>query len=315
MPLAFATARIASAAWSTAAAAAAATAAALSGLRCSASPRPFSSSALLNSLHCRRLTATSAAARMQAEPDEEEDPAIRLKKRAMRKDIRSQLSLLTDEQIMEESRLVWNRIKVLPEYQRAQSVAAFLSMPRGEIRTDDIIEDAVRQGKRIYVPQICSNNGNDKHEGDFHMEMLEVPREQLVPGGALFFDSWPRNHWQIPEPPEAHTFKVAKPGDINFFVVPGLAFDRRGNRLGQGKGYYDRYFRRMNVRGQGRLGHVGSGDAATTVGPTQPYLAAVGLRCQLVEEDVPVSSTDQPMDSIATPDELLVFGKNDLGRV
>jgi 5-formyltetrahydrofolate cyclo-ligase len=242
-----------------------------------------------------------------------EDSATRLKKRAMRKHVRSQLSLLTDEQIAEESRLVWNRVKDLPEYQRAQSVAVFLSMPRGEIRTDDILADAVRQGKRIYVPQICRN----EQEGDSHMEMLEVPQQQLVPGGPLFFDSWPRNNWQIPEPPEAEAFRVAEPGDIEFFVVPGLAFDRRGNRLGQGKGYYDRYFRRMNVRGQGRLGHnVDSADAATTVGPTQPYLAAVGLRCQLVEEnDVPVSFTDQPMDSIATPDELLVFRKNDLGRV
>jgi 5-formyltetrahydrofolate cyclo-ligase len=145
-----------------------------------------------------------------------------------------------------------------------------------------------------------------------HMEMLEVPLDgKASSSGPLFFASWPRDKWQIPVPPAPETMKVAtRSGDIGLYIVPGLAFDRRGNRLGQGKGYYDRYFQRM-------LGHNDSSAASDDCDATnaalrespRPFLAAVGLRCQLVEgdEQVPVSSTDQPVDVVATPDELLVF--------
>jgi 5-formyltetrahydrofolate cyclo-ligase len=54
------------------------------------------------------------------------------------------------------------------------------------------------------------------------------------------YTSWPRNKWGIPEPPSQFV-DVAKRGDIDLLVVPGLAFDGEGQRLGQGKGYYDRF--------------------------------------------------------------------------
>jgi 5-formyltetrahydrofolate cyclo-ligase len=233
-----------------------------------------------------------------------DDDATRLRKREMRTHIRSQLSLLTDEQIVSESRLVWKRVMELPQYRNAESIAVFLSMPQGEIRTDDIIADAVQRGKRIYVPHIRSL----AHE-EPRMEMVEVPRDQVASSsGPLFFASWPRDRWQIPVPPAPETMKVATlPTDIELYIVPGLAFDRKGNRLGQGKGYYDRYFQRMLGHNDG---NAATDDDATNVRDSpRPFLAAVGLRCQLVEgdEQVPVSSTDQPVDVIATPDELLVF--------
>jgi 5-formyltetrahydrofolate cyclo-ligase len=86
----------------------------------------------------------------------------------------------------------------------------------------------------------------------------------------------------------------AKAGDIDLFIVPGLAFDRKGNRLGQGKGYYDRFLQRMNPRSN----QVGNYRYHT------PTLVAVGLQCQLVDE-VPTQPTDHPMDLIVVPSEVI----------
>ena len=60
--------------------------------------------------------------------------------------------------------------------------------------------------------------------------------------------------WGIPEPPPSRRDELARriaPEAIDLVVVPGLAFDRRGRRLGHGKGYYDRLLAR-SPRGPGR---------------------------------------------------------------
>jgi 5-formyltetrahydrofolate cyclo-ligase len=82
--------------------------------------------------------------------------------------------------------------------------------------------------------------------------------------------------------------RAAGPGDIDLLVVPGLAFDRRGGRLGQGKGYYDRFLHRM----------------AQAAPAAAVAVVAVGLRCQLVEE-VPTQPDDHPVDIVVLPDEVI----------
>ncbi len=80
----------------------------------------------------------------------------------------------------------------------------------------------------------------------------------------------------------------AKPGDIDLLVMPGLGFDRKGNRLGQGKGYYDRFIARM------------------TADNTPLSLIAVALTPLLVDGDIPVNEYDRQMDMILMPDETII---------
>ena len=83
---------------------------------------------------------------------------------------------------------------------------------------------------------------------------------------------------------------TAQPGDIDVLVVPGLAFDRQGERCGQGKGYYDRFIERM---------------CANTTSKN-PFLVAVGLQAQLlVEGGIPVAKYDRRMDMVLLPDETI----------
>jgi 5-formyltetrahydrofolate cyclo-ligase len=203
-------------------------------------------------------------------------------KKALRKEIRGKLKQLTRDEIKEQSDRVWQRLFSLSQYQQAKSVGLFLSMPTSEICTEQVCKHALAQGKAIYVPQV----GQNFEQAD--MELVQVVGDAPVDGEPFYFD-WPRNKWGIPEPPEGMPLTCAQPGEVDLIVVPGLAFDRKGNRLGQGKGYYDRFLLRM---------------MAPDVKP--PLLVAVGLDCQLANH-VPTESYDKQMDMLLLPSEGIDF--------
>ena len=103
------------------------------------------------------------------------------------------------------------------------------------------------------------------------------------PEGSLFYDKWPTNKWGIPEPPLTNT-NSANTGDIDLLIVPGLAFDSSLHRLGQGKGYYDRFIAKMNT---------GAGKKMSLVG--------VCLEEQFLEDEtIPISDHDFIMDMVLT---------------
>lgn len=224
---------------------------------------------------------------------------IRSKKQELRKQVRSRLNALNKDEIVTQSEKVWNRLFLLPEYQAAKSVGIFLSMPSGEICTDLALQACVDANKDIYVPQVGQNFENAD------MELVKVLYDKTTSTTTatttpdnkilLFHHSWPRNKWGIPEPPADMPIQAAKPGDIDLLIVPGLAFDRNGNRLGQGKGYYDRFIARMTM--------TTSSSSSTSVSQRRHLpLVAVALDCQMVES-VPVQAYDQTMDRILLPFE------------
>lgn len=212
------------------------------------------------------------------------ETGIRERKQRLRKEIRAKVKELTKEEIQEQSQKVWDQLVKLPQYESSTSIGLFLSMPKGEINTDHILERALASGKGIYVPQV----GNNFEKCD--MEMLRVIETDPIPGD-IFHKSWPKNKWGIPEPPENMPITMAKPGDIDLLIVPGLGFDRNCNRLGQGKGYYDRFIEKMTKEGM------------------QLPLVAVCMSPQLIDEDIPVAEYDQQMDIVVTPNEVIVANK------
>ena len=112
----------------------------------------------------------------------------------------------------------------LPAYRQAKTVCCFVSTPR-EIDTRPILLDALSGGKRLCVP-LCLGAGA--------MEMRAVRSLAALSPGT----------WGILEPgPDA---PCVPPEDIGLVLVPCLACDRRGYRLGQGGGYYDRWLSRYH---------------------------------------------------------------------
>eukprot|EP00591_Stephanopyxis_turris_P011184 CAMPEP_0195523202 /NCGR_PEP_ID=MMETSP0794_2-20130614/22101_1 /TAXON_ID=515487 /ORGANISM="Stephanopyxis turris, Strain CCMP 815" /LENGTH=258 /DNA_ID=CAMNT_0040653127 /DNA_START=259 /DNA_END=1035 /DNA_ORIENTATION=+ len=226
---------------------------------------------------------------------------IRSRKQALRKEIRGLLKELRPEDVSLESKQVWERLFALPVYKNAKSVGLFLSMPKGEIKTDEALNQVVLDGKTLYVPRVGLDF--EKCDMDFVQVQLNDNAGKEI-GRSFFYKSWPRNKWGIPEPPvpkEGEMITNAKPGDIDLLVVPGCAFDKCGNRLGHGKGYYDRFIAKM--RGPVEHSH-------------KPVLVAVGLSPQLLGGDfentddvpvVPTSDHDFRMDVVLSPQRTVVL--------
>jgi 5-formyltetrahydrofolate cyclo-ligase len=192
------------------------------------------------------------------------------------------MKALTDIEIQEQSAMVWKQVIELPQYKSSKSVGLFLSMPKGEINTDLIIQHCVQNGKDIYVPEV----GKNFELCD--MELRKVILDTItIPGDGMFHKVWPTNKWKIPEPPTDMPIIPAKPGDLDLVILPGLGFDRKKNRLGQGKGYYDRFIAKM-----------------TKDGRPLP-LIAVALKPQLVDIVIPVASYDRKADMVVLPDEII----------
>jgi len=139
-----------------------------------------------------------------------------------------------------------------------------------EIDTGPVIEAALAGGKRVAVPRIEGGN----------IAFVELPLE---------WRDWPRDRWDIPAPPESLTAlshdDIAKVPTLA--LVPGLAFDRAGGRLGRGKGYYDRFLAGV-ATARGRLGRAAGNFCAV----------AYGYESQLVEL-VPMDERDIPLDGLA----------------
>jgi 5-formyltetrahydrofolate cyclo-ligase len=211
---------------------------------------------------------------------------VRKKKQELRKQLRSTMKNLTVEDIDAQSNSVWRNVFELPIYRSAKSVGLFLSMPMGEINTDLILLDCVQNGKDIYVPEVGKNF--ELCDMALRKVILNPTESMAKTTNDMFHKTWPTNKWKIPEPPVDMPTITAEPGDIDLMIVPGLGFDRTRNRLGQGKGYYDRFIAKMTMDGK-----------------TLP-LVAVALKPQLVEDTrIPVAPYDRQMDMVVLPDEVI----------
>lgn len=154
------------------------------------------------------------------------------------------------------------RLWAMPLWRQARLPAMYCSV-RGEISTRRILEELFREGRAVALPRI---------EGCELRLHRVTDLAQLAPG-----------RFGITEP-LANTPPVAE-SEPDLILVPGVAFDRRGHRVGYGKGFYDRL-----------LCHTNS-----------PVIAlAYGFQ---IVHHVPEEPHDRRMDYILTPNELIVCGQ------
>lgn len=116
--------------------------------------------------------------------------------------------------------LIKERLFSLPQFLHAKIVLHFVSF-RSEVSTHQQIEESLRLGKRIIVPRV------DRDVGELRLYEIKGVYE-LAPG-----------YMGISEPnvPEERRRNI---NDTDLVIMPGAAFDSKGNRLGYGGGYYDR---------------------------------------------------------------------------
>lgn len=149
--------------------------------------------------------------------------ALRPAKAELRRRMTAVLSSIGADERLAAGRRVAEAMRGQPGYADARLVLAFLSMP-AELDTGPAIDAALADGKRVAVPRI---------DGD------DIAFVELSTG----WKAWPRDRWGIPTPPTgaaALPFAEIAVGPT-LALIPGLAFDAAGGRLGRGKGYYDRF--------------------------------------------------------------------------
>lgn len=186
-------------------------------------------------------------------------------KTEIRKRLLGLRNALSKEEIAARSGGIVTRLMRMEEIRKASTVMVYLSFG-SEVLTDDLIRWGWEEGKRIVVP-LCRPEGR-------------VLTPCLIDG----FAELEEGHYGIREP-KADRIRVVPPEEIDAVLVPAVAFDRRGYRVGYGGGYYDRFLPKA-----GRAAKIGAAFA-----------------CQIVPE-VPTDRYDVQVDRITTEDELIVSG-------
>lgn len=136
-------------------------------------------------------------------------------KKALRRQISEQKRQLTEAQIDAASERLLEQLVRHPLYQKARSIYGYLSYNQ-EVRTEPILRRAEADSKRVAVPKVFGDE----------MKFLCLDWEKITSG-----------YRGIPEPTDG---EVADDTDA-LVLMPGLAFDAQGHRLGYGGGFYDRF--------------------------------------------------------------------------
>jgi 5-formyltetrahydrofolate cyclo-ligase len=191
-------------------------------------------------------------------PTPENSNELRLEKQRLRQFATDQRSGQPNKTAL--SQVICNTLTTMAEYQEAGTICSYVGVG-DEVLTVALLQNALAQGKRIAVPYVR------RHRlALFHLQSLDDL--QPAPFGLL-------------EPaPQLRQKKELEvdPADIDLYLVPGLAFGVKGERLGHGKGYYD-----------GLLHDIS--DRVLKFG--------ICFLCQLIE-DIPMSIQDVHMNRIIT---------------
>lgn len=115
----------------------------------------------------------------------------------------------------------------MEEYQKAKAIFFYCSKAP-EVSTPFLIQHALRSGKKVGLPLSLQN-------GQIETYFIRSLEEDVKEGS-----------FGILEPIIPKTSKASQ-SSFDFFVIPGIAFDLAGNRMGWGQGYFDRYLERIGT--------------------------------------------------------------------
>jgi 5-formyltetrahydrofolate cyclo-ligase len=180
-------------------------------------------------------------------------------KEDLRREMRRRIDALPPGRLIREGREAGRHLAAASCWGEYPQVLLFLSNSR-EIDTAFLLEAALSQGKRVFVPKV---------EG----EELRFYRIRDAKG------PWQNGPFGIREPLaplEAAHGETLGPGDFPALIIlPGIAFDRAGGRLGHGKGFYDRFLAKAPGL---RVGFCAEFQVAPEI-PVEPWDQRVDALC------------------------------------
>ncbi|MGW0783972.1 5-formyltetrahydrofolate cyclo-ligase [Streptomyces sp. NPDC002913] len=190
------------------------------------------------------------------------------RKQSLRRELIAARRLLTQEDVREAASVLASAAVDLPELTGAQTVAAYVSVGR-EPGTHALLDVLRARGVRVLLPVLMADN-------DLDWAVFEG-LEHLVPAGRGLLE---------PDGPRLGPRAVL---DADAVLLPGLAVDGRGMRLGRGGGSYDRVLARLAAAG------------------AHPALVVLLYDDEVVAR-VPEEPHDHPVDAVVTPAGARRFG-------
>jgi 5-formyltetrahydrofolate cyclo-ligase len=189
--------------------------------------------------------------------NQEKNDAVSLEKQQIREQIKELKKQLSHFQVREESAKVFDKIESMPDFQLYKTILIYWSTT-DELPTHEIVKKWSKT-KVILLPSVSGEN----------LTLKKFCSEGQLKKGEL----------GICEPETNEIYS----GIIDLVIVPGIAFDFVGNRLGRGKGYYDRFFSERQIPKWG-----------------------VAFDFQLLPT-IPVNENDIRMDKVFTASKLIEF--------
>jgi 5-formyltetrahydrofolate cyclo-ligase len=185
-------------------------------------------------------------------------------KKLLRNEIKQRRSKLSEVERMQMSQQISLFLHEITEFKRAKSVFCYISY-MDEVETHPLITDFIRQNLALAVPKIINIT-----------EMLAISLSD--------FAELEPDKLGILTPKSSQ----AAPNSFDIAITPGLGFTETGDRLGYGRGYYDRWFSKNEVK--------------TKIG--------LAFEVQIVDE-LPLEKTDMPLDILVTEKRIIDLRKTD----
>ncbi|MGL5479875.1 MAG: 5-formyltetrahydrofolate cyclo-ligase [Clostridium sp.] len=184
---------------------------------------------------------------------------IKSNKKNIRKSIIAKRDLKKEENSLNDSK-IFNNLISLNSYKRAKKVFIYIGFG-SEINTKSLIEIMLKEGKEVFVPKVLE--------------------EEMIALKITSLNNLIESKFKILEP-------IGEKSDIDgeefdLIIMPGVAFDRSGNRIGYGKGYYDKYLKDIK---------------------SDIKKIALAYELQLIEE-IETEEHDLKVDSIITENEII----------
>lgn len=199
-------------------------------------------------------------------------------KSEIRRNYKARRNELTSELMIEYNKRILERLFALDQFMRCTMLFTYISFGN-EVDTHEIINKALQMNKKVYVPRVENKE-------------CQASQENLMLNEINFYeiqgiDNLIRSNYGILEPDSDTRDKyVSSMSDNNkLMLLPGLVFDTKGNRIGYGAGYYDRYLGKF------------AGDEWNKVALAYDFQIANKLT---------VGIYDVPVDFIVTPDRIII---------
>src|ERR1035437_1896820 len=190
---------------------------------------------------------------------------ITTEKRQIRKTIIAAREQLPPDVRAEYNAAITERLLQLPEYSRAEKVLGYMNFG-SEFASELWVAQVLADGKRLILPKV------NHHTNQLDLYRVDDPENQLESG-----------LWGIREPVVERCKRLDDINEVEFALLPGIAFSRNGARLGYGGGFYDKL-----------LAHVSH----------RPVLATAAFGLQIVTQ-IPQEATDVRVGWIVTEAETI----------